>query len=415
MIAEIISVGTELLLGQTVDTNAAYLSSALATLGVDLYRRTTVGDNRTRLSDAVALAVSRADIVFTIGGLGPTQDDITKEVVAEVMGVALVTDAAQLARLNAFASTRPNIPSTFYKQAEVPSSGEGMLNSVGTALGAIFETDSAIAICLPGPPREFTTMVDGPLQAYVALKTGNAPSVLVSRTLRVAGMGESLVEDRIDDLLASQNPTVAPYAKTSEVHLRVTARAGGEREANELIEPTVRQIAERLGDAIYGVDDQTLSAVVVQLLKARKKTVATAESCTGGLVAKLITDNPGSSDVFHSGYVCYSDAAKSNILGVDPAVIARDGVVSESVARAMAEGARRLSGSDYALATTGISGPGGGTPTAPVGTVCVALATDRGTNAWTYNFFGTRADVSERAAHRALNTLRCQLLNGNCS
>jgi len=410
--AEIISVGTELLLGQIVDTNAAYLSKLLPEFGIDLHYRVTVGDNESRLSEALRLALSRADVVFTIGGLGPTQDDLTKETVAHIVGDEMKLDEECASHLRAFFAARGiEMPQTNLKQAMVPGRGKTLSNPLGTAPGAAFETeDGKVVIVLPGPPREFVSMVDERVAPYLRERVGKAPGVIRSRVLRLAGIGESSVEDRVKHLLSGTNPTVAPLASPGEVHLRITAKAASSAEAEAVIDEMDARLVSTLGDRVFGRDDQTLERVVVESLIARKLTLAIAESCTGGLVADRITDVPGCSATFVVGVVSYSDEAKKDLLGVPEQLLASHGAVSEEVARAMAEGVRMALGADVGLSTTGIAGPTGATATKPVGLVYMALATAGGTAAQRHQFAGGRTDVKLRASQAALDMLRMSLV-----
>jgi len=411
MNAEIISVGTELLLGDIVDTNAAYLSQMLSHHGISLHYRSTVGDNARRLRDGLQIAFSRADLVLTIGGLGPTQDDLTKETVADVLNDALHEDASHRRWLAERMSGRTTVPVSFWKQALVPANGLGIPNPSGTALGAIFEKDGKIVICLPGPPNELIPMVEQSIEPYLQDKTRNTAAVIISRTLRIIGMGESVTEDRIKEWITADNPTVAPYAKTGEVHLRITARALTEAEAIALIGPVEEALREQLGDHVYGIDDETLESVVIALLQQARKTVALGESCTGGLIAKRLTDVPDASRVFGLGLVTYSNEAKAQYLGVRPGLFTEVGAVSPEVARAMAIGSREAGKSDIGLSVTGIAGPGGGSLAKPVGTVHIGLAWDGGVVSEHHHFLGSRNDVSYRASQYALALLRRYLIN----
>lgn len=411
MRAEIISVGTELLLGQIVDTNAAYLSKLLPEFGIDLHFRTTVGDNESRLSDALHLALSRADLVFTIGGLGPTQDDLTKETIAKVVGDEMRTDEECASHLRSFFAARGVLmPETNLKQALVPVRGRALPNPMGTAPGAVFETEEGRAVvALPGPPREFVPMVEERVVPYLRERVGENANIIRSRVLRIAGLGESSVEDRVKHLLRSVNPTVAPLAGAGEVHLRITAKAASQTEAGAMIDEMDRQLVALLGDHVFGRDDESLEQVVVRSLLERKLTLAIAESCTGGLIASRITDVAGSSAAFLVGVVSYSNDAKRKFLGVPEQLIAEHGAVSEEVARAMAEGARKESGADVAISVTGIAGPTGGTPQKPVGLVYMALSMEGRTAAYRHQFSGSRIDIKLRASQAALDMLRTSL------
>ena len=413
MIAEVLSVGTELLLGQTIDTNAAALSKTLSALGINLYYRATVGDNPGRLREALEAAFSRADVVITIGGLGPTMDDLTKETVCSVLGVETAVNADQDARLHEIAERRGfNVPPSFYKQAVLPVDGQGKAvpNPNGTAPGVWAEKNGKIAVCLPGPPNEFLPMVEQSVAPWLAERMGGARTVIKSQTLRIIGVGESVAEDTVKDLMNSDNPTVAPYAKLGECHLRVTARAESDEAALAIIAPVEAEIRRRLGDAVYGINSETLEYACVQLLKQSRAHVATAESCTGGLVAQRITSISGSSEVFNMGFVTYSNQAKQQLVGVPADLIIQQGAVSEEVARAMAEGARRVAGAEYGVGITGIAGPGGGTDEKPVGLVYIAVAAPAQTLVARQQFPGARDTVRQRSAQFALAMLRDALL-----
>ena len=415
MIAEIISVGTELLLGQIVDTNAAHLAQMLSRVGVTVYFRTTVGDNQARLKDTFNQALLRSDIIITIGGLGPTADDLTKEAAAEVMNVELVEDKAHREWLAARLRGGETAPESFWKQAQVPSEGCGLPNPNGTALGALFEKGGKAVICLPGPPNELIPMTEQSVEPYLRERTSGSRAVIQSRTLRIVGMGESRVEETVRDLMASDNPTVAPYAKTGEVHLRITACAASPEEAIALIAPREAALRERLGEVVYGVDNEALERVVVGLLNLLGKSLATAESCSGGLIAKRLTDVPDASRVFGLGLVTYSNASKTEFLQVPEEVLARVGAVSPETAHAMAVGARQAGKADIGVSVTGIAGPGGGSDAKPVGTVHVGLAWEGGVISEHHHFLGSRADIGYRASQSALALVRRFLMNPDAS
>lgn len=410
MRAEIVSVGTELLLGQIVDTNAACLAQVLSELGISVYRRTTVGDNPQRLAAALDQALAENDIVFTIGGLGPTDDDITRETLARAMGDTLRRDEEIARRLEAFFRLRRvQMTESNLRQALVPTHGRPLPNPNGTAPGLLFEKDGKVAIALPGPPSEFLPMVADHVVPLLRSRTGGIGTIR-SRVLRICDMGESLVEERLRDLMQSANPTVAPYAKTGEVHVRITARADTLEEAERLIAGPLAEAERRLGSHVYGRDEESLEAAVVRLLKERGLTVATGESCTGGLLAKRITDVPGSSAVFPGGVVSYSNAAKCDLLAVPPDLIAAHGAVSREVAVAMAQGARRRLHVDFGVGITGVAGPEGGTPEKPVGLVWIAVSHAGGEDVEENRFAGGRQDVRARSAQYALVMLRRRLL-----
>ncbi|HXF82166.1 MAG TPA: competence/damage-inducible protein A [bacterium] len=412
MRAEIISVGTELLLGQIVDTNAAYLAQELADLGIDVYFKQTVGDNIARVQDAVRLALSRADVVLITGGLGPTEDDLTVEAVAGVVGDDLVRNEEVADHVRRFFESRGRVPpESVYKQALVPRRARIIPNRRGTAPGIHLETDGRMIFIMPGVPYEMRGMMTDYVVPYLRERAGGER--IGSLVLRVTGEGESAVEARIKDLIHGTAPTIAPYAKLGEVHLRITAKGPPEDVAAQLArgEALVR---ERLGDLVYGVNDQTLEEVVGGLLTGRGRTLAVAESCTGGLLAQRITSVPGSSAYFLEGIVAYSNRSKIARLGVAPELLDRHGAVSGEVAEAMAAGARQRAEADLALAITGIAGPSGGTPDKPVGLVYIALAHAGGVSHRRLMLGpeAGRAGIRHLAAQAALNLLRLHLLHG---
>ncbi len=408
--AEIVSVGTELLLGQIVDTDAAYLARVLSQYGVSVYRRVTIGDNHDRLLAVLREAVEQNDVVFTIGGLGPTMDDISRETLAEAMGDTLHRDEGIADGLRQFFAKRGmSVLESNLRQAYVPDHGRAIDNPNGTAPGVLIEMGGKTGIALPGPPNEFVPMVDNQIIPWLAARTGGR--TIRSRVLRVCGMGESVAEDRLKDLMASEAPTVAPYAKTGEVHLRVTARESSAEAADALIEPMVARIIERLGDHVYAFDDETLEAAVVKLLTAHGLTLAVCESCTGGLLGSRITDVPGSSAAFLGGAITYTNEAKTDLAGVPPELVAEHGAVSPEVACAMADGVRRRFGADYGIGITGVAGPDGGTAEKPVGLVYIAVADSDRTAADRCLFFGQRRDVRVRATQAALVQLRTRILS----
>ncbi len=414
MTVEIVSVGTELLLGQIVDTNSAWLSSRLASIGVHLYRRTTVGDNLQRLVSVLTEALQRADGVILIGGLGPTDDDLTREAVATVMGDTLVYDEEQGERLKQlFAMRGREATPRQLRQAMRPSRARAIPNPHGTAPGLHAEWNGHFLFALPGPPNEFQPMAEDYVLPWLAQRTGGA--VIRSRVLRLCGIGESDAEALIADLLESTNPTIAPLAKLGEVHFRITARANSTEEAEKLIAQTERVLRERLGNYIYGVDETTLEQVVVSLLREHGQSLAVAESCTGGLLGKRITDVPGSSDVFLGGVIAYSNSAKHQLIGVPNEILEQYGAVSEPTAQELAEGARKVFGSYWGIGITGIAGPGGGTPEKPVGLVYIGLSDPYATLIRSQIFLGDRATVRWRATQYALWLLYKGVQSGGCA
>ncbi|MBS1706268.1 MAG: competence/damage-inducible protein A [Armatimonadetes bacterium] len=411
MRAEIVSVGTELLLGQIVDTNAPMMGQMLAELGVQHTHRQTVGDNLERLVDALRLALSRSDMVITIGGLGPTMDDITRDGVAGALGVELVTnDRLQIHLQEIFASRRLSWVESQNRQAMVPTCGEPIDNPHGTAPGLVCRKDGKLVFCLPGPKNEFVPMARGPVREEILRLAGTR--VFHSRVVRVCGIGEAKVEDLLKDMMSSENPTVAPYAKLAEVHLRVTSSAESIHAAEAKIAPVVSEIQNRLGWHAYGFDEDSLEKVVLDRMRG-KYSLAVAESCSGGGLGARITGVPGSSDVFAGGWITYSNEFKTQELGVDRAVLETHGAVSEECARAMAERARSQSGADFALSITGIAGPGGGSEDKPVGLVYIGLAGPTGTTVEEHRFRGGRDAVQGRSVQNALVLLLRTLVKGD--
>ncbi|BDG60529.1 competence/damage-inducible protein A [Caldinitratiruptor microaerophilus] len=422
MRAELVFVGTELLLGEILNTNAQYLSRRLAELGVDVYYQVTVGDNPERLEGALRQAIGRADVVLTSGGLGPTDDDLTREVAAALSGRPLREDPAVLAEIAAWFE-RAGRPMTANnrRQAMVPEGATVLPNPVGTAPGLIVPVgeprqpggEPPALVLMPGPPPELTRMFEDHVVPYLTRRMGGTPLRLFTRTLRFCGIGESALADAVQDILAAQtDPTIAPYAKPGEVHLRLATKAADAAIAEARFAPVVEAIRQRVGQHLFGTDETTLEQAVGDLLRQRGWTLALAESCTGGLVAKRITDVPGSSAYFLAGYVTYSNAAKMDVLGVPAETLAQHGAVSEATVRAMAEGARRRSGATVAVSVSGIAGPGGGTPEKPVGTVWIGLAYPGGVRARQFLFRGSRDHIRQVTAQYALAYLWAHLREG---
>ena len=378
--AEILCVGTELLLGDIVNTNAAYLSRKLAELGIHVYRHTVVGDNPARLTHALEAAFSQADLVITSGGLGPTYDDLTKETVAAYFGKKLELHAESLETIRGyFARTGRVMTKNNEKQAMMPQGARVFPNHYGTApsLAVTNDEGTQTVIMLPGPPGELCTIFEEEILPYLRSRR---ETVLVSKNIHIFGLGESAVEEKLKGLMTeAKNPTVAPYCKEGEVRLRVTAESDSEASAAALCDGMIEAIrGTEVGAYIYGIDVGTLERAVVDFLHERGLTLACAESCTGGLIAKRITDISGCSDVFAGGCVTYSNEAKMRLLGVREETLAAYGAVSEQTAREMARGVRERLGTDIGVSATGIAGPGGGTPEKPVGTVYVGISTGQG-------------------------------------
>jgi len=413
MIAEIIGIGSELLLGQIANTNAQFISQQLSFLGIDVYWHIAVGDNRNRILEALRQASNRSDIIITTGGLGPTMDDISKETVTEFLGLDLKLHEPSLNRIQAyFKSLGRAMTENNKKQAMFPKEAKILQNDNGTAPGAIIEKENKVYIILPGPPAEMQPMFINYVVPYLA---GKSCHQIFSRVLRIFGIGESSVEERIKDLLIKQgNPTIAPLAAYGEVKLRITAKASSQAEAEKLIKPVQNEIEERLGTAVYGYDEDTLEKVVLNLLKGKKLKLAFAESCTGGHITDLITNIPGASDVLLEGCITYSNNSKIQRLGVSPETIKKYGAVSYQTAKEMAEGIRKTSGADIGAAITGIAGPDGGTGEKPVGLVYMAISGSNGTETRELHLTGNRLKIKWNASQNLLNWLRLYLLNYYC-
>ena len=410
MTVELISVGTEILLGNIVNTNAAYLAEKCAALGLSCFYQSVVGDNEARLTEAVEQAVKRSDIVILSGGLGPTQDDLTKEVVAKVLGKKLVEDVHSKQLITEyFGKLNREITDNNWKQAMVPEGAIVLDNDNGTAPGIIMEEDACRVILLPGPPVELVPMFEKDVIPYIRKLM---PGIIFSQTVKICGIGESRVESMIQDLIEGQdNPTIAPYAKTGEVHLRVTAKAEDEKTAKKLIKPVIKELKGRFGEYIYSTeDDVTLEKAVVELLTANELNVSCAESCTGGMLSAKLINVAGVSEVYKSGYITYSNKAKRKILGVKKNLLDKYGAVSKEVAKAMAEGAAEVSKADVAVAITGIAGPDGGTKDKPVGLVYIACHVKGKTTIEEYHFTGNRSKVRESSVAAALCLMRTCIL-----
>jgi nicotinamide-nucleotide amidase len=412
--AEILTIGTEILLGDLVDTNSAWLSSRLAPLGVSLYRHTTVGDNRQRITAALLEAAARTDLVITTGGLGPTSDDLTNECLGVAAGREMVEYPEARRHVDEMFRRFGREPSpSNYKQALFPEGSRLIPNPVGTAMGAMLELDGALVATFPGVPGEMRSMFEETLEPLVRERSEGA---IVSRTLWFTGIGESALAEKVQDLLDASDPTVAPLAGQGKVRLRVTSRATTPEEAERKINPAADEILSRLGDYYFGEDDETLESALGKLLTERGATLALAESCTGGLLAKRLTDQAGASAFLMEGLVTYSNESKERLLGVPEALLADHGAVSEPVAEAMAQGVRKGVGTDYGLSVTGVAGPDGGSEEKPVGLVFVGISDEEGTaverldlSAWRRS----REAIRERSANRAFDLLRHRILGRN--
>lgn len=402
---EIIGVGTELLLGGTTNTDARDISEMLTTLGINVFYHTVVGDNPARLKQVMEIAMGRADIIITTGGLGPTCDDLTKNVIAEALGRKLVYDPEEGERLKAYFERRQKpMTDNNLQQVYLPEGCIPLSNDWGTAPGCIIEDENLTVIMLPGPPHECNSMMKYRVMPYLESKAGG---VIVSHNYRIFGMGESEMEHILrDDMNTYTNPTIAPYAKRYECFVRVTAKADSAEQAEAMIAPVGEMVKEKLGSVVYGVDVSGLDRLVMDLLLERGLTLSAAESCTGGLLAKRMTDFPGSSAVFAGGVVSYTNEMKIEVLGVKPETIEKYTVYSEEVAKEMAEGVRALTGSDLAVSLTGLAGPDGD-GVHDVGTVCIGLATAKETMTAELHIPGkNRENVRMTATQWALDMIR---------
>lgn len=410
MIAEIVSVGTELLMGQVVNTDAQYIASQIAPLGYQVFYHVTVGDNVKRLTEVVRVAIERSDVVIFSGGLGPTEDDLTKETVAAALGLTCEPIEEEVARLTAFfkEKLKKDMTPNNLKQASFPKSALILPNPNGTAPGCIMEAGDKICVLLPGPPRELYPMFSDYAAPFLSARSH---ARLYSRELRIFGMGESDVTFRLKDIIQGQtNPTVAPYAKTGEVTLRITAKCDTEEQGQHLVEPYIAHIKARLNDVVYSDNGEDLPHLCARLLTEQGKTLALAESCTGGMLTSALVDVPGSSAFLLEGIVSYANGAKQRRLGVRQETLDTVGAVSEACAIEMAEGARKAAGADFALSTTGIAGPDGGTAEKPVGTVFIALAGPTGATVKQLALHGDRQRIRSVTVLHALDLLRRNLV-----
>lgn len=410
MTVELICVGTELLLGSIVNTNGAYLAEKCAELGFSCYFQTVVGDNEDRLSQVLKTAVERSDVVILSGGLGPTEDDLTKETAAKVCGKRLVLHEPSKEAIQKYFADRNIRPTdNNWKQAMLPEDSVVLDNHNGTAPGVIMETESAKVILLPGPPDELIPMFEESAAPYLTRLTSQ---IICSQTVKICGVGESRAETMVRDLIDAQtNPTIATYAKTGEVHIRVTASAGDRKAAMKLIKPVVKELKSRFGNDIYSTEEETtLEKSVADLLLANKLTVTCAESCTGGLLSARLINVPGASEVYKAGVVTYSNKAKRRFLNVKKPTLQKHGAVSEATAKEMAKGAALLTKADVAVAVTGIAGPDGGTEEKPVGLVYIACSVKGETTVKRYVFSGNRGKVRDSAVSAALSLTRSCVL-----
>lgn len=409
-VCELISVGTEILLGDILNTDAQYLSIELAKLGISVIHQSTVGDNRERLLAQLDEAAKRSDIIILSGGLGPTPDDLTKEVCCEFFGKEMFLHEPTVEKIKKYFSSKGiEMAQNNLKQAMLPKDCVIFPNDNGTAPGMAIEKDGVHILVLPGPPRELKPMFQNCAVPYLMQFSDR---IIVSHNIRTFGIGESSMAERVNDLFDARNPTVAPYAKDGEALLRVTAMAMTKEDAESLCEPVIEEIKKRLDAYVYGVDYNCIEEAVVAMLKEHHLKVATAESCTGGLIAKRITDVPGASEVFECGIISYANEIKHKVLGVSEDDLNKYGAVSEPVAKQMAQGALKVSGADIAVSVTGIAGPDSDSTDKPVGLVYIGLADKE--NVWVKEIRTSRRDRSYNryvSASNALNMIRLYIDN----
>lgn len=409
-VCELISVGTEILLGDILNTDAQYLSIELAKLGISVIHQSTVGDNRERLLAQLDEAAKRSDIIILSGGLGPTPDDLTKEVCCEFFGKEMFLHEPTVEKIKEyFGSKGIEMAQNNLKQAMLPKDCVIFPNDNGTAPGMAIEKDGVHILVLPGPPRELKPMFQNCAVPYLMQFSDR---IIVSHNIRTFGIGESSMAERVNDLFDAQNPTVAPYAKDGEALLRVTAMAKTKEDAESLCEPVIEEIKKRLDAYVYGVDYNCIEEAVVGMLKEHHLKVSTAESCTGGLIAKRITDVPGASEVFECGIISYANGIKHKVLGVSEDDLNKYGAVSEPVAKQMAQGALKVSGADIAVSVTGIAGPDSDSTGKPVGLVYIGLADKE--NVWVREIRTSRRDRSYNryvSASNALDMIRLYIDN----
>lgn len=405
MIAEIICVGTEILLGDILNTNVTFLSQRLAQRGISVYFHTSVGDNPKRLTQALKIAFERSDIVITTGGLGPTKDDLTKEVCFEFLQKEVQIHQPSFDKLIEFFGKRGlQVSEGNKKQAYFPKDSIIIENKRGTAPGCIIDEEKCLII-LPGPPKEMQPMYEDTVSKYL---DKFSDYIFESEILRVAGLGESQAAEMLSDLLDQKNPTVAPYAKEGEVIFRVTAKARNKKEAKELMKPTIEKIKKELKNSIYGYGETSLEEVVFELLKKKNLKISVAESCTGGLLSSKLINISGASEIFLEGIICYSNEAKVR-MGVEFDLIEKFGAVSSEVAEEMALKIANRSGAKIGISTTGIAGPSGGSKEKPVGLVFVGICINEKVKSFKMQLSGSREMIRKQASIRALNLLRQEL------
>lgn len=411
MRAEIISTGTELLLGKTLNTSAFYVTGQLSGIGIEVDFHTTVGDNKERLAETVKMALERSDLIVLTGGLGPTADDLTKEIIGMLLHLEMDFNEESMRHIQHFYDNQHDLPPGSEKQAYFPKGSKVLPNDYGTAPGALIKKDGKYFVILPGPPSEMKPMFDNYVLPEIKEILGDRYPKMCVRTLKVFGLGESELEQALPDLMKQSTPFLTLLDKHTYMDLRITVRDQVEESARKALDQTEAVIRERLGTKIFGVDEESHSQVVGRLLKKHKLTLATAESCSGGLLGGRITEEAGSSDYYVGGIVSYANSAKERLLKVNQSDLDSYGAVSEQVAKQMAAGAREEFSADLALSTTGIAGPGGGAKDKPVGLVYIALAHPDGIQVVRNQFAGNRNSIRTMTVEYALNMLRVFLQN----
>lgn len=408
MKAEIISVGTELLLGQIINTNAHYLANRLAQLGIDLFYQTTVGDNKKRIIDSISIAVKRADLILFTGGLGPTGDDLTKEALSEYLNVPLEINELELERIKELFQRR-NIcwVENNAKQAAFIPNSYILKNELGTAPGMAVKINEKMFILLPGPPNEMKHMMKNYAEEWLKDNTDIPNNTLYSKVLKFMGITESRLDDILQDLLARENdPSLALLAKQGEIHLRISAKANNEEDFMSIIKPVYNEVIQRVGDKLVAQNDESIMDRIIPVLIEKKLSISTAESCTGGLLSSCITSIPGSSSYFYGSVVAYNNEMKKSLLDVPVEMLNVHGAVSYQVASAMAQGIRKKTGSSIGIGITGIAGPSGATANKPVGLVYIALNTSDVNWSNRYYFIGNREDIRNRCVKTAQHILK---------
>ncbi|WP_373485563.1 competence/damage-inducible protein A [Acetobacterium malicum] len=405
MKCELISVGTELLVGDTLNTNVQFLSRELSLLGIPVYFHTTVGDNPKRLEEAVRIAFNRSDLIITTGGLGPTQDDLTKEVIAELFKKKLIQDEkTKEDLLQYFVNREFTMTPNNLKQTFIPESAEILFNPCGTAPGILLKEQGRMIIMLPGPPREMTRVFE---EAVLPILKHDNNQLVISRYYNLSDIGESAAEDRLLDLIDTQvNPTIATYAKMGEVLIRITANGNDENEMNALLDHYEEIMLSRFEDNIFSFSKDSLQITVCKLLLEKNITLATAESCTGGLIASQVTEYPGISKIFGTGLVTYSNEAKINLLGINKETLDTYGAVSNETAIEMCENLQKISQAMLCVSVTGIAGPDGGSAEKPVGLVYIGVCFDGKTDVYHYHFNGDRKVVQQKTANKVFHLIR---------